>query len=84
MARTLEEIREEALQLDIDQRELLAHDLYASVEQHDPDVERAWIEVAQQRLRDLQTGKAKTVPLEEALASMREMLDAPSRTTRRS
>jgi putative addiction module component (TIGR02574 family) len=83
MARTLEEIREEALQLDVDDRELLAHELWASVETDAPDVERAWVEVVERRYEDVKNGKARMIPADDVLAGGRALLDASRRATRR-
>jgi len=40
----------------------------------DPDVEKAWLEVAQHRLRELQQGEVEALSAEEVFKSARDRL----------
>ena len=69
-----------ALRLPPEERERLAQALYASLEpdegDEDPEaVEAAWREEIKRRLRDIDEGRVKPVPVEDALARARQRLD---------
>ena len=74
--RTVEEIYQEAQKLSADERELLL----AMLQQHDapglvtPDIDQAWVEEIRRRVRLLDEGKMKTVPMEEALQRAHDRL----------
>jgi hypothetical protein len=74
--KTVEEIYREAQKLSADERELLL----AMLQQHDApglvtsDIDQAWIEEIRRRIRLLDEGKMKTVPMEEALQRARDQL----------
>jgi hypothetical protein len=67
MARTLEEVRNIAMELTEADRELLAESLVASL-RWDPSVKEAWVLEARERLRRLETGEDPGLTLEEFFA----------------
>jgi putative addiction module component (TIGR02574 family) len=68
---TLEEVREAAMALSADERELLAADLSCSLEK-EPGYDEAWAEEIQRRIEDLDSGRAKTIPGERVIAALRD------------
>ncbi|HEX8410660.1 MAG TPA: addiction module protein [Thermoanaerobaculia bacterium] len=73
MARTLRDIREEALQLTPRQRLQLVQDLYASVmTEEEREVEATWLDEAERRYAEWKAGNAKTIPSEKVFARLRE------------
>ena len=74
--RTVEEIYQEAQKLSADERALLL----AMLQQNDapclgtPNIDQAWIEEIRRRIRLLDEGKMKTVPMEEALQRAHDRL----------
>jgi len=74
--RTVEEIYQETKKLSAAERELLL----AMLQQNDapglvaPDIDQAWIEEIRRRIRLLDEGKLKTVPMEEALQRAHDRL----------
>ena len=74
--KTVEELYQEAQKLSADDRELLL----AMLQQNDapglgaPDIDQAWVEEIRCRVRLLDEGKMKTVPMEEALQRAHDRL----------
>jgi hypothetical protein len=75
MIRAVSEIEREIRALGSDDQE---HLLRALLEEPDgppdPDVEQAWLEEAQRRSRELDTGVVKPIPAEEVIAKARAEL----------
>lgn len=72
MARTLDEIRDEAMQLSIEERAHLADELFDSLRTaEEREIEREWIEVAERRLEEVEAGTAVSYPLDEVMARLR-------------
>ena len=75
MARAVSEIEREIRGLERDDQEQLLRALLEELDgPPDPDVERAWLEEAQRRSRELDTGATDTIPADEVLAEAREQL----------
>jgi len=74
--RTAEEIYQEVQKLSADERELLL----AMLQQKDasglatPEIDQAWVEEIRRRVRLLDEGKMKTIPMEEALQRAHDRL----------
>ena len=68
----VQEIKEEALKLSLQEREWLAHMLLQSVPEREITAEEGaeW----QRRLEDLESGRVKGIPIEETLARAKERL----------
>ncbi|HEY0371869.1 MAG TPA: addiction module protein [Thermoanaerobaculia bacterium] len=86
MARTLEQIRNDALQLPVEDRMQLMEALHDSVmTAEERDVEQAWIEEAERRYQDWKAGRARGIPGEEVMARLRQKYGSESiRASRRS
>ena len=73
MSRTAAELLEDARQLPVDQRILLANSLWDSVDPGDDEtaqIEAAWGEEIKRRLDEIDTGAVELVPLEDVLSRM--------------
>lgn len=61
-AMNINQVLENAKQLNVNERALVAHCLISSLEtRQDEGVERAWAELAELRFQDLVSGKVKSV-----------------------
>ena len=69
---TIEELRREALGLDLPSRASLARDLLSSLDDlSEAEVEQLWLEESQRRHQDVASGAVATVSADEALAKAR-------------
>ena len=72
---TLKSIQTAAMRLPAQERSRLAAALLSSLESDDPsELETMWIEEADRRYRAYRTGRDKSIPAKEAIASVRESL----------
>ncbi len=75
MAKTIEDIENEIRSLSIDDRMHLLRDLIADLDgSMDEDVEKAWIEEAERRYKELKEGESELIPAEEVFAKARAQL----------
>ena len=75
MARAISEIETEIRGLERDDQEQLLRVLVEELDgPPDADVERAWLEEAQRRSRELDTGAVDTIPADEVFAKARDQL----------
>jgi putative addiction module component (TIGR02574 family) len=75
MVRAVSEIEREIRALGPDDQEHLLRALLEELDgPPDPDVEQAWLEEAQRRSRELDTGVVKPIPAEEVIAKARAEL----------
>jgi putative addiction module component (TIGR02574 family) len=73
MPMTLEQLVEESRQLPQDVRaELVERILLAAHGGIEPNVEEAWKQETRRRIAEIQSGQARGVPLDEALADARK------------
>src|SRR5690348_9925214 len=87
MERDAEDLLEEALKLPTGERARLVSRLIESLdddeEAEDPvEVEKAWAKEIERRIREIDAGTAKTVPLEVALARAQRALERAKRPRR--
>ena len=76
MARTIEDIESEIRALSADDRMHLLRDLIADLDGGiDKDVEKAWLDEAERRYRELKEGKVESVPAEDVFARARARLN---------
>lgn len=76
MARNIEDIESEIRTLSADDRMHLLRDLIADLDGGlDEDVEKAWLEEAERRYKELKEGKVESVPAKEVFAQARARLD---------
>jgi len=75
MARAVSEIEREIRGLERDDQEQLLRALLEELDgPPDPNVERAWLEEAQRRSRELDAGTVDTIPADEVFAKARDQL----------
>lgn len=75
MADPARELEFKALKLPRKERARLAERLIASLDQDsDPDAEKLWLEEAERRLDELESGKAVGIPAAEVLEKARSTL----------
>ena len=75
MAKTVEELEREIRSLSDDERVHLLRDLIADLDgKRDKDVEKAWLEEAQQRYSELKEGVAEAIPAEDVFQRARHRI----------
>ena len=73
MPRKVREIVEEARQLPYGERaELVEQLILANQQDIDPKIEKAWADTALRRLEEIESGKEKLIPGDEAMARVRK------------
>ncbi len=71
MARKLDEIAADAMELDSQSRAALAKRLLDSLEEISPEEhERLWVEEAARRYEELKSGTTRAIPAEEVFAKL--------------
>ncbi len=76
MARTVEELEREIRSLSDDDRIHLLRDLVADLDgERDAEVEKAWMEEAQRRFRELKDGVVEAIPAEDVFKGARDRLN---------
>ena len=76
MARTIEDIENEIRALSVDDRMHLLRDLIADLDgDMDENVEKAWLEEAERRYKELKKGEAELVSAEEVFTRARARLN---------
>jgi putative addiction module component (TIGR02574 family) len=63
---TAESLLKEAMQLSSDERELLAIELFASLEK-EPGYDEAWEAEIERRIADLESGRTRPIELDDSL-----------------
>lgn len=61
------DIISELANLPIDERALIADSLLQTLNPTQPSIDKAWVEIAQQRLIEISSGQVKTIPAELVL-----------------
>lgn len=73
--RKVQQLVEEAKQLPYGERaELIEQLIAASAQEMDPAVEKAWGDEVMRRLKEIDEGKVKLIPGEEAMARVRKSI----------
>ncbi len=71
MARTLDDIRDEVLALDVEERGAVADAVWESfLTDEEREIQAAWIEEAERRLNDIRSGRVKAIPWEQVRAEL--------------
>jgi putative addiction module component (TIGR02574 family) len=84
MSRTLEEVREEALQLAPGERAALADDLWWScLTDEEREIQKEWIDVAESRAEELRSGAVKGIPLDDVMREVRAKCSRERRSSSR-
>ena len=80
MARTLDELRDEALELGVEERGALADSIWESfLTDEEKRIQQAWIEEAERRLREIENGTAELIPAAQVLRDLKAKYAAPRR-----
>jgi len=75
MAKTIEDIEHEIRSLNTEDRMHLLRDLIADLDgSMDEDVEKAWLEEAERRYKELKEGEVELIPAEEVFSRARARL----------
>ena len=76
MAKTIEDIENEIRSLSVDDRMHLLRDLIADLDGGmDKNVEKAWLEEAERRYKEVKEGNVDLIPAEEVFARARAKLN---------
>jgi putative addiction module component (TIGR02574 family) len=70
MATTLEQIQAQAMKLSVEERAELADRLWTSLARQD-EIDRAWAEEIERRVRQLDAGEVEAIPEETVIAELR-------------
>lgn len=69
MRTNIEELAKETMQLDIEDRALLAGKLLLSLDEPTPaEVERLWLDEAERRLEDYRAGRVRGIPADDVFS----------------
>jgi len=84
MPRTLDQIRDDALELSIEERGTLADDLWWSfLTPEEREIQKEWIDIAEARAEELRTGKEEGIPLADVMRRLRAKYSLGRRTSSR-
>lgn len=70
------EIISELANLPVEERALIADSLLQTLNPTQPDIEQAWVRVAQQRLTSISSGKVEPILADEVFAKINHRLSA--------
>ena len=70
------EIMNELANLPVEERALIADSLLQTLNASQPEIEQAWLKVAQQRLQEIDSGNVKMVSQEEMTTRINHRLGA--------
>ena len=71
MAKTLDEVRADAMALSVEERGALADSLWESLlTDEEREVQAAWVEEAERRVDEMRSGRVKGVPWEDVRAKL--------------
>ncbi len=70
----IDTLTQAALALPIEERAALAARIVESIDNNDPKLSSAWLDVAERRRKEILSGNAKTVSADEVSARMRRRI----------
>ena len=70
--RSTKEIIQEAATLPVEERAVVVDSLLRTLNQPDEEIDRAWVQVAKERLSELRSGRVKAVPGDQVFARVQE------------
>ncbi|HPX89763.1 MAG TPA: addiction module protein [Methylophilaceae bacterium] len=70
------DIMRELANLPLEERALIADGLLQTLNPTQPNIEQAWVKVAQQRLAEISAGKVKTISAENVFKSINQRVSA--------
>jgi putative addiction module component (TIGR02574 family) len=68
------DIMNELANLPVEERAFIADSLLQTLNHTQPEIEREWLEVAQQRLTEIEAGTVKTIPYNEVMSRINKRL----------
>jgi putative addiction module component (TIGR02574 family) len=68
----MKDIIEEAKQLPVDDRVTVVDSLLRTLNVPDPEIDKAWAEVAEARLAELRSGRVRPIPGDQVLARIKD------------
>lgn len=68
------DIMNELANLPVEERAFIADSLLQTLNHTQPEIEREWLEVAQQRLTEIESGTVKTIPYNEVMSRINKRL----------
>lgn len=71
---TTKELLDEALALPIETRALIADTMLRSLNTHEEEVEREWLDLAKKRKNELASGKVESIPVSDILSDLKDRL----------
>ncbi|MEM8739664.1 MAG: addiction module protein [Planctomycetota bacterium] len=74
-----QKILAEALKLPVEDRVLIANQLYESAERIDPEMEQAWSAEIADRLREIDEGKVELLDGDTVMREMQDIIDGRKR-----
>ena len=73
---TLTDVTKEALSLSIDERVVMAQKVWESIEHFSSaEIEKAWMDEADRRWQEIETGKVQCQPADQVMKRARENLE---------
>jgi putative addiction module component (TIGR02574 family) len=83
MSRTFEEVRDQAMELSLEERSWLAEQLWDSARTADErEIDQAWAVEIERRVAEIDAGTAKLIPGDEVLRDLRARYAKRSRRSR--
>ena len=70
-----DELISEAISLPVEVRTLLVNKLLESLNPPNKEIDELWAEEAEKRVKDIRTGKVKTIPGEEVFKKIRKKIN---------
>ena len=76
MTTAAQKLAQKALQLSEEDRRYVIEVLSNSISRHvDPEIEKAWEEEIERRVKDIDEGKVELLPMEDVLQEMKRWID---------
>lgn len=67
---TIDDIIQQALRLEPSKRFEVVEKILHSLDQPDPEIEKAWLEEAERRLAEYRAGNSRSIPAEDVFGSL--------------
>lgn len=67
---TIDDIIQQALRLEPAKRFEVVEEILRSLDQPDPEIEKAWLEEAERRLAEYRAGKSRSIPAEDVFGPL--------------
>lgn len=67
---TIDDLIQQVLRLEPAKRFEVVEEILRSLDQPDPEIEKAWLEEAEHRLAEYRAGKSRSIPAEDVFGSL--------------